>query len=98
MNVFDIDTKTIPKVFEWIAFVFEKLTKKEATKLGNIPNSESLILIKFGLNVVFENIFDPYFFLSVMVDVEGVKTTLKVGGVKYILLNISKVIEDIVFV
>ena len=33
-----------------------------------------------------------------MVDVEGVKTTHKVGVVKYILLNISEIIEDIVFV
>ena len=56
--------------------------------------------MKFGenLNVVFEKIFDPYFFLSAMVDVEGVKTTLKVGVMKHILLNISKIIEDIVFV
>ena len=54
--------------------------------------------MKFGINVVFEKIFDPYFFLSAMVDVEGVKTTLKVGGVKHILLNISEIIEDIVFV
>ena len=29
---------------------------------------------------------------------KGVKTTLKVGGVKHILLNISEIIEDIVFV
>ena len=55
-------------------------------------------LMKFGMNVVFEKIFDPYFFLSAMVDVEGVKTTLKVGGMKHILLNISEIIEDIVFV
>ena len=33
-----------------------------------------------------------------MVDVEGVKTTLKVGSVKHISLNISEIIEDIVFV
>ena len=65
---------------------------------GNISNSESPILIKFGMNVVFEKIFDPYFFLSAMVDVKGVKTTLKVGGLKHILLNISEIIEDIVFV
>ena len=32
-----------------------------------------------------------------MVDVEGVKTTLKAGGVEHILLNISEIIEDIVF-
>ena len=49
------------------------------------------------MNVVFEKIFYPYFFLSAMVDVEG-ETTLKVGGVKYILLNISEIIKDIVFV
>ena len=29
-----------------------------------------------------------------MVDVEGLKTTLKFGGVKHILLNISEIIED----
>ena len=56
------------------------------------------ILLKFGMIVVFEEIFDPYFFLSAMVDVERVKSTLKVGGVKHILLNISEIIEDIVFV
>ena len=54
--------------------------------------------MKFGMNVVFKKIFDPYFFLSAMIDVEGVKTTLKVGSVKHILLNISEIIEDIVFV
>ena len=54
--------------------------------------------MKFGMNVVFEKIFDPYFFSSAMVDVEGVKTTLKVRGVKHILLNISEIIENIVFV
>ena len=53
--------------------------------------------MKFGMNVVFEKIFDLYFFSSAMVD-EGVKITLKVGGVKHILLNISEIIEDIVFV
>ena len=54
--------------------------------------------MKFGMIVVFEKIFDSYFLLSTMVDVEGVKTTLKVGGMKHILLNISEIIEDIVFV
>ena len=54
--------------------------------------------MKFGMIVVFEKIFEPYLFLPAMVDVEGVKTTLKVGVVKYILLNISEIIEDIVFV
>ena len=53
-------------------------------------------MIKFGMNVVFEKIFDPYFFLFAMVDVKGVKTTLKVEGLKHILLNISEIIEDIV--
>ena len=33
-----------------------------------------------------------------MVDVEGMKTTLKVGDMKHILLNISEIIKDIVFV
>ena len=54
--------------------------------------------MKFGMIVVFEKIFDAYFFLSAVVDVEGVKTTLKVGDVKHILLNISGIIEDIIFV
>ena len=40
--------------------------------------------MKFGMNVVFEKIF--------------VKTTLKFGGMKHILLNISEIIEYIVFV
>ena len=46
----------------------------------------------------FQKNIRPVFFLSAMVDVEGVKTTLKVGGVKHISLNISEIIEDIVFV
>ena len=34
-----------------------------------------------------------------MVDVEGVKITFEFGGVKYIILsNISKIIEDTIFV
>ena len=37
------------------------------------------------------------FFLSAMVNVEGVKTTLKVGGAKHILF-IKEFIKDIVFV
>ena len=45
---------------------------------------------------ILENI-RPVFFLSAMVDVEGVKTTLKAGAVEHILLNISEIIEDIVF-
>ena len=40
----------------------------------------------------------PYFFVLAMVDVEGMKTTLKIGDAKYSLLNISKIIEDTVFV
>ena len=51
--------------------------------------------MKFGINVLFKKIFDPYFFfLSAMVDVEGVKT---IFNVEHILLNISEIIEDIVF-
>ena len=47
----------------------------------------------------FRKNIQPVFFLSAMVDVEGVKTTLKIEGVKhFILLNISEIIEDIVFV
>ena len=62
---------------------------------GNTPRCESSILMKFGINVLFKKIFDPYFFfLSAMVDVEGVKT---IFNVEHILLNISEIIEDIVF-
>ena len=53
------------------------------------------------VNVVFKNIFDLYFFLfflSKMVDVKGRKSTFKVGDAKHILLNISEIIKDIVFV
>ena len=39
-----------------------------------------------------------FFFLSAVVNVEGVKATLKIGGLNYVLLNISKIIEDIVSV
>ena len=48
----------------------------------------------FGVNVVFEKIFDTYFPLSAIVDVDGVETTFKVRGVKHISLNISEMIED----
>ena len=50
------------------------------------------------MNVVFKQIFDIFFFVSAMVDVDGVKTTLKNWGAKHILFNISKIIEDTVFV
>ena len=51
--------------------------------------------MKFGTNVVFEKIFDPYFScLSAMVDVEGVKTTLKVGN---IFCQISRELLKILF-
>ena len=55
---------------------------------------ESPILMKFGINVVSKNVFNPYFFfLSTMINVEGVKSTLKV----HILLNISEMIQNTVF-
>ena len=60
--------------------------------------SESPILMKFGMIVVFEKIFEPYLFLPAMVDVEGVKTIVKAGATKHILLNISEMIGNIVFV
>ena len=45
-----------------------------------------------------KNIPPVFFFSSAMVDVEGVKTTLKVGDAKHILLNISEIInKDAVF-
>ena len=54
--------------------------------------------MKYGMNVVFKKIFDQYFLLSAMVDVEGVKTILEVEGVKHILSNILQSIENTVFV
>ena len=35
---------------------------------GNIPKRESPILIKFSINVIFKKIFDPYFFLSEIIE------------------------------
>ena len=52
--------------------------------------------MKYGINVVFETIFNTYCFLSAIVNVEGVKTTLIVGGAKHILSSISKIIEEAV--
>ena len=60
--------------------------------------SESAISMKFGMIVDFEKSILPVFFLSAMVEVERVKTTLKFGVMNYILLNIKEIIEDIVFV
>ena len=45
------------------------------TYKGTLPNLESPILMTFGTNIVVKEIFDPYF---LFIDVEGVKTTLKV--------------------
>ena len=63
----------------------------------NIPKYESPIFMKFDINVVFKNIFHPYFlsFLLAIVDVEGVKTNLKIifGSAEDILLNISGIIK-----
>ena len=53
------------------------------------------ILIEFGINVVFKEKY--FFFLSTIVNVKEVETTLKVGGVKHILSNISEIIEDTIF-
>ena len=60
---------------------------------------KSSILVKFGS--VQKNI-RPVFFLSAMVErasmiLRGCETSLKIGGAKYILLNISEIIKDIVF-
>ena len=46
---------------------------------------------------IVKKIFDVFFFLSATIDVEGVKTTLKVGSAKHIFLNISEIIEDTAF-
>ena len=53
--------------------------------------------MKFGMNVVFKKIYKSIF-LSAMVDIEGVKTTLKAGDAKRILLTISQIIKDTIFV
>ena len=36
-----------------------------------------------SMNVVSKKIFDSYFLLSEIIDVEGVKTTLKIGSAKH---------------
>ena len=72
--------------------LFYKRLTREHTQLGIADFDEIWHECSFRKNI------RPVFFLSAMVDVEGVKTTLKVGGVKHILLNISEIIEDIVFV
>ena len=46
-----------------------------------------------------KNISHVFFFLSAIIDVEGVKTTLKViRGSEHISSNISEITEDTVFV
>ena len=61
----------------------------------NILKCESSILMK--LNIVLKKIFDPFSsFLSAIVDVGKVKTSLKVGA--HILSNTSKIIENEIFV
>ena len=52
--------------------------------------------MKFGMNIVSKKLFDPYSFSLAMGDIEEVKTILKVGDAKYILLNISEITEDTV--
>mgnify|MGYP004577290855 CR=1 FL=1 len=47
--------------------------------------------------VFLKKIFVPRVFLLAVVNVEGVKTTLKVGNAEHILSNISEMIEDTVF-
>ena len=49
--------------------------------------------MKLGTNVVSKKIFDPYFSLSAIVDVEDVKTTLKFRGAEHIFSNILVIIE-----
>ena len=60
--------------------------------LENVPIANDIVDKK--------NIWPVFFFFSLLaiVDVEGMKTTLKVGGAEHILSNISEIIEDIVFV
>ena len=60
--------------------------------------SELPILMNIWHKCSFKKNIRPIFFLSATVNIEGVKTTLKIGGAKHILLNISEIIEDIVFV
>ena len=58
---------------------------------------QSSILMKFGINVIFEKKYlTRIFSLSAIVDVEGVEITLKVGGPKQILPSTSKITEDTV--
>ena len=53
--------------------------RKKRYLQGNIPNSESPILMKFGTNVVFEKIFDPYFFYLQWLMLKGWKLPSKLG-------------------
>ena len=54
--------------------------------------------MKFAINVVSKKIFDPNFFLSGIVDVQGMKTIFKVGGAgPNILSNVSEMIDASVF-
>ena len=50
------------------------------------------------MNVALKKMFDSYVIFSAIFDVNGVKTTLEIGGAEYILSNISEMIEDTVFV
>ena len=52
--------------------------------------------MKFGMNVVFKEIFTRILFLLAMVDVKEVKTNHVVRGAKHILSNIWEIIEDTV--
>ena len=58
-----------------------------------MSKSESPILMKFGMNVVFKKIFEPYFLIGNGWRVENYPQS---GGAKHILLNISEIIRDIV--
>ena len=53
--------------------------------------------MKFGINVAFEKIFDTWL-LSAIVNVKGMKTTLKVEPPEHILSDISEIPEDTIFV
>ena len=44
---------------------------------SNMPKCESPILMKFGINVILEKIFDPYFFLLCFLNSETVRVNWK---------------------
>ena len=74
------------------ALFMHTLEDKNETRLDwDKVCSWSSIFMKFGINVVFPKNIWPIFFLSTIVDVEGVETIFKVGGI-YFVMNIFEYI------